>query len=98
MKLKVTKWDVFFQILFSLIVIGLFPAITIIIDYSQYSLPIALILACWLFIMSLLVHHIQLKEQQKKSRFTYSDDERFIHVEGKGIYKLQDEKVGNEDV
>lgn len=96
-KLKVSKWDILFQIVFYLIVIGLLPATRIIINYSQYSWVMAIVLTILFIVMSRMIHNIQLREQRKSLDITFSDDEKHIHVEGKGIYTLDDMKVGKEE-
>lgn len=95
-RMKITLSDIIFQLLLLGLCVGVFPALTIIISYSNYSWVSAITFFVFFMVMSFLVHRYQVKKgiikETKQYEITFSKDERHIHVKGKGIYTLQDEK------
>lgn len=66
MKLKVTKWDIFLQLVIIGLLVGVLPAVTITINYKKFN---------WLqaglnvFILTLAfyrIHKLQVKNQDRK--------------------------------
>ena len=68
MKLKVTKWDIFFQLVIVGLVVGVFPAVTIIINYKNSSWLMAGLNVFILTLAFYRIHKLQVKKQDKERR------------------------------
>lgn len=66
MKLKVTKWDIFLQLVIIGLLVGVFPAVTITINYKKFSWINALLNFFILMVAFYKIHKLQVKNQDIK--------------------------------
>ena len=59
--MKTTKWDLFFQVLLFILLVGIIPALGI-----KYNLILAFSLIVAILCLSFITHLIQVKKDEKK--------------------------------
>jgi hypothetical protein len=65
--MKVTKWDIFFQIITIGLVVGVLPATTIVINYREFSWLQAILNFFILMVTFYIIHKHMVKKKVKEN-------------------------------